>query len=71
MSRRADQLAPDVDLNGFWKENARFFNGGSSGRWRDLLGEEDLSRYWSRVRELATPDLADWVHNGSQAAQAR
>src|SRR6266516_4624749 len=36
----------------------------ASGQWRTLLGPEDLDRYESRVRELATPDLAAWAHVG-------
>jgi aryl sulfotransferase len=64
MRERADQLAPQVKIDGFWNDTSRFFNRGFSGQWRSLLRPEDLARYEARVRQLSTPDLAAWVHGG-------
>jgi hypothetical protein len=35
---------------------------GTSGQWRDLLDDADLTRYAARVRALASDDLVAWVH---------
>jgi hypothetical protein len=35
---------------------------GTSGQWRDLLGNADLARYAARVRALASDELVEWVH---------
>ncbi|MEY2431381.1 MAG: aryl sulfotransferase [Acidimicrobiaceae bacterium] len=62
MRDRAEQLAPQVSVDGFWNDSARFFNEGSSGQWRSLLNDDDVARYEARARSLAPPDLIDWVH---------
>jgi hypothetical protein len=64
MRDRADELAPQVTMGGLWHDTSRFFNRGTSGQWRTILGSEDLDRYEARVRRLATPDLAAWAHGG-------
>lgn len=64
MRDRANELAPQVTMAGLWHDPSRFFNRGTSGQWRTLLGPEDLDRYEGRVRRLATPDLAAWAHGG-------
>ena len=64
MRDRADEVVPQVTIDGLWHDTSRFFSRGTSGQWRTLLGPEDLDRYESRVRELATPDLAAWAHVG-------
>jgi aryl sulfotransferase len=66
MRDRADELAPQVTMNGLWHDTSRFFNRGTTGQWRTFLGSEDLDRYEARVRQLATPDLAAWAHRGWQ-----
>lgn len=63
MKHRAGELAPNVDI-AIWRDSVRFFQRGESGQWRDLLDASDLRHYEARVRELATPDLADWMHHG-------
>jgi len=45
-------------------KSTSFLHPAERGQWRTLLGPEDLDRYESRVRELATPDLAAWAHVG-------
>lgn len=46
-----------------WHDDERFFHRGTSGQWRDLLDEDDLRRYRSRVADLVSPDLAAWAHH--------
>lgn len=65
MKAQADQMAPDVDWGG-WKDNKAFFNTGGSGRWRALLGEDDLAFYEEKVREKLSPELYRWIHEGGQ-----
>ena len=67
MRDRAEQLAPEVKTDGFWNDTNRFFHVGGSGQWQQLMGPGDADRYEARVRELAAPDLAAWVHVGKQA----
>ena len=64
MKRHADRMAPDV-TESVWKDNARFFNSGTSGQWRRLFEPGDKARYEARVRELAEPEFAAWAHHGS------
>jgi hypothetical protein len=64
MRDRADELAPQVTMDGLWHDTGRFFNRGTSGQWQALLGPGDLERYEARVRRLAPTDLAAWAHGG-------
>jgi aryl sulfotransferase len=59
MRSRADELAPDGSV---WVDRTQFFRRGMSGQWRELLDADDLRRYQDRVKELADPELVDWVH---------
>jgi aryl sulfotransferase len=63
MRDRAEELAPQV-THGFWNETSRFFNKGSSGQWQSYFGPGDVARYEARLHDLATPDLAAWMHAG-------
>jgi hypothetical protein len=63
MRRRADEIVPNSTA-GVWLDNARFFNKGTSGQWKQLLDREDLCRYQARIAALAAPDLAAWMHRG-------
>jgi len=63
MRARASKLVPDAGHD-IWRDDAGFFHRGVSGQWRDLLREQDLSRYASRVADLAPPDLVEWAHRG-------
>lgn len=64
MRGRATLTAPNAHL-GFWRDNERFFNKGTSGQWRDLLDEEDLDRYRARTNSLGKPDAVNWLHRGA------
>jgi hypothetical protein len=63
MRKRADEIVPN-STEALWLDNARFFNKGTSGQWRELLNDEDLHRYQARIKELADPKLAAWMHQG-------
>ena len=63
MRERADEVAPG-SAKAIWHDNRQFFHRGTTGQWRNLLGPADLERYDRRVAELASPDLAAWVHGG-------
>ena len=62
MRERADHLAPNATER-IWRDNRQFFHRAGMGEWRDLLDAEDLRRYRARVNQLATSDLAEWVHH--------
>jgi aryl sulfotransferase len=63
MRKNADVLAPRAS-HGMWRDNKRFFNKGTSGQWRDLLGEEELDLYRKVMERRLEPDLAAWLENG-------
>jgi hypothetical protein len=64
MKSRASLVAPNSDT-GIWRSIEEFFHRGSSGQWRDVFGADELRRYEERVAELASPDLADWMHHSA------
>jgi hypothetical protein len=64
MSSRAEELAPEVRIPGFWKDTRRFFNNGTTGQWLDLMDPGEQARYDSWVTKWARPDLASWAHVG-------
>ena len=64
MRARADHLAPQVKIDGFWHDTTQFFHRGSNGQWCALLADDDLERYHARVAALVPPDLATWAHDG-------
>ena len=60
MRERASALAPNA---GVWKSDEEFFHRGGSGQWRDLVGDDEMDRYWSNVRELTDDEeLISWLH---------
>jgi len=63
MKANADLLAPDT-THALWKDNSEFFHKGTSGRWRDVVNDENVAHYDARVAELVEPELARWVHHG-------
>lgn len=64
MRARADELAPGID-NQIWSDNRAFFHSGTNRQWHDLLDADDIRRYEERLAELASPELAAWLHTGS------
>ena len=71
MRDRADELAPAIDVPGFWHDNDRFFNKGQSGQWRSVIGDDQLRRFETRLEELAPPDLARWAIGGWHSSASR
>ena len=61
MRERADEIAPDSTY-GILANNRAFFHRGGSGQWQELLDEAGRGRYAERVKQLAPPDLIEWVH---------
>lgn len=53
------------------KQEARFINKGTNGRWRDLLTKGQVERYFTRLREQLEPDCAAWVCAGSPVSEKR
>jgi aryl sulfotransferase len=64
MKERAEQVAPEVRVDGFWKDTASFFHHGGSGQWTELVGPGGEECYRRRVEALVDEDLAGWVHEG-------
>jgi hypothetical protein len=60
MRERAPQLLQDPF--GVLKDCRAFFRHGRSGAARDLLTDEQLSRYHARAAQLAPDDLLTWLH---------
>jgi hypothetical protein len=61
MRSRADTTVPGGGVE-HWVDPTAFFSRGTSGQWRDLLNNADLTRYAARVRAIASDDLVEWVH---------
>ena len=61
MRDRATDLAPQV-TNGFWQDDARFFNVGGSGQWRAFFDDADQERYEKRLNTIASPELVAWLN---------
>lgn len=68
MRRHARDVGPN-NTESIWLDPTRFFNKGTSGQWRRMLGDDDLRRYEARVKELAEPDVITWVHQGPISAR--
>ncbi|HEX6497652.1 MAG TPA: sulfotransferase domain-containing protein [Micromonosporaceae bacterium] len=60
MRDRGERIAPTT--KGVVKDGRMFFRAGRSGSGRELLTEQEMSRYRERVAELAPPDLLAWLH---------
>jgi Sulfotransferase domain len=61
MRSRASDVAPEAAI---YRDDAAFFRVGGSGEWADRGTDADHRRYDERVKELASPDLAAWAHQG-------
>lgn len=66
MKRKADTYAPSAD-RGIWKDNANFFESGSSNKWIGILGDESLARYEARMKDLLPPEDVAWLEHGRAA----
>jgi len=63
MKKNADRTAPDTNFR-MWKDNARFFNKGTSGQWQGVLSADSLALL-DRVTAKYPADYIDWLFNGS------
>jgi hypothetical protein len=64
MRSNADALAAEANLD-YLRDNARFFNKGTSGQWREFLDAYCEARYSKRINGLASPEFVRWMHEGS------
>src|SRR3546814_10026886 len=61
MRARAGTLLPNAGQ--IWVDEQAFFRSGTSGQWREVVGEEADVRYQRLVRELIDDDeLLAWLH---------
>lgn len=64
MRDNAAQFAPYAGT-GMWKDDKEFFSRGTGGRWRGVLGAEDVAAYDARVLELLPAEHIGWLHDGA------
>lgn len=63
MKKQVDRLVPDHEVT--FKTGADVFvNKGTTGRWRNVLTDEDLALYQAAVARELPPDCARWLENG-------
>lgn len=63
MKKQVDLLVPDHEVT-FRTGADVFVNKGTTGRWRNVLEDEDLALYQAVVDRKLTPDCAHWLENG-------
>jgi aryl sulfotransferase len=65
---REEARAPEPTWSKVWRDGAAsFFFQGTNGRWRDVLGPEDLALYDTAASRL-DPQLRQWLEEGSLVA---
>ena len=64
MRSRAEERAPDTE-NRIWRSTTDFFKRGTSGQWEAIFDADLSAHYEARVRELAEPDFAAWLHRAT------
>ena len=62
MRNDAARVVPNADI-GIWHSADGFLHRGTSGQWREVFTDDDLAHYDRRVRQLAPPDLVEWLHH--------
>jgi hypothetical protein len=67
MRRDGERLLPNAGLT-FEGGAGRFQFRGTNGRWRDVLGPDELMLYEARVAADLTPNCARWIEGGCLAA---
>ncbi|MEH6835868.1 MULTISPECIES: sulfotransferase domain-containing protein [Falsihalocynthiibacter] len=65
MKKNADKFAPSAN-RGIWKDNAQFFESGTSNKWEGILSAENLSLYDAKMKEFLTPKERAWFEFGSK-----
>jgi len=66
MRARAANVAPDP--SGILKSPSAFFRRGRSGEGVEVLSQQELRQYHSRVARMAPTDLLEWLHRESSGA---
>jgi aryl sulfotransferase len=65
MKKNATKYAPSADRE-IWKDNAQFFESGTSNKWEGVLNELSLSMYNNRMSELLAPSDQTWFEFGAR-----
>lgn len=63
MKGNAAMYAPSAN-RGIWKEDANFFESGSSNKWKGVLTQDTLDVYAARMNELLAPEARRWLEYG-------
>ncbi len=64
MRKNPDRYTPSAG-RGVFKDDAKFFNSASSGKWLKYLTDEDMAAYDKRMDDLLDAKDRHWVENGS------
>jgi aryl sulfotransferase len=70
MQAEGDQLMPQTRAM-FAEGSRRFFNKGTTGRWRGVLTDDDLALYEAKVASAFTPGLRAWAEGGRAGGAPR
>jgi aryl sulfotransferase len=65
MKGNADKFAPSADRD-IWKDNAQFFESGTSNKWEGVLSDQSLSMYDIKMKKLLAPEERAWFEYGSR-----
>ncbi len=65
MKENAAKYAPSAD-QAIWKDNAQFFESGTSNKWEGILNETSLLMYKKRMSELLSPSEQTWFEFGAR-----
>lgn len=66
--RNAEQEKDSGLVDSFQGGANTFFYKGTNGRWKDILGQGDLTLYHQAVTRVLTPDCAQWLEEGNAAS---
>jgi hypothetical protein len=69
MKQHAADFAPGTDRD-VWHDGGRFFNKGTSGKWRDGITDEDESAFREKLGKLLPANAARWLLDGNGAGVA-
>jgi len=64
MKANADRFAVAAG-NGFWRNDADFFDSATSNKWVGILSDDDLAAYDARMSELLEPEQRQWLEWGT------
>lgn len=59
------QKTTPVVTQQIWRDPKDFFHKGSTGQWRDVLSEEDLTLYDTAANRTLEPDARRWMEEGT------